>query len=927
MKKVGDTLTEKKFHLMTVGDTYNTLGSKDDGISNNEAKIRLNKYGLNEIQEAEKTSLLKLFLAQFKSFLVLILVAAVVISFVSSIFFGGEIFESIAIFAIVFANAILGFVQEYRAEKAIEALKQIAAPEALVFRNGIEMRIPSRELVPGDIVLLEMGNKVPADVRLIEAINLKIEEASLTGESVPVQKIVQPLETDVLLADRKNMAYSGTTVAYGRGKGIVIATGMTTELGKIAELIQTAEDELTPLQKRLDVVGKWLGVGCIIAAAIVALTGLIRAPAITQPFLVELFLWSVSIAVAGVPEALPAVVVIALTVGVQKMAKRNSIVRRLPVVETLGSTSVICTDKTGTLTKNEMTVSKLYANSKTIDITGSGFSPKGEFFLQGKTIDPLKDVNVKLLLQVGALCNDAHLQINASTNDKNPSTDNLELFGDPTEGSLIVAAAKAGIIHEDLKEENPRIWEIPFTSETKFMATVHTTNIGTLFVGVKGAPETILNLCENILEDGKIIPLSVEKKEEISKVNLDMGANALRVLGMAYREIQDEQAELTEGTVLRGLVFVGLQGMIDPPREEVIRAVERTKAACIRPIMITGDQKLTATTIAKEIGILEEDDLVLTGQELEEMDDEEFNKIVENVSVYARVSPEHKNKIVTAWKQKGHITAMTGDGINDAPALKKADIGIAMGITGTDVAKEAADMILTDDNFATIVSAVEEGRGIFDNIKKYLSYLLRGNVGEIVLLFIASTIGLPLPLLAIQILWINLVTDGFPAVALGVDPKEPDVLDRPPRDPRAGVFDTRIRYFIVGMATLMVTATLPLYWWLINTGASLDYARTMIFSLIVAFELWSAFAARSEKYSLFQIGPLANRWLVIAVISSMILQLAVVYVPFLQPVFDTVPLSLTDWLIIIGISSSALIAVEIAKFLRPYEQFICEAPP
>ncbi len=921
-------LTEKKFHLMTVEDTYHTLGSKDDGISDNEAKIRLEKYGLNEIQEAEKTSLLKLFLSQFKSFLVLILVAAVVISFVSSIFFGGEIFESIAIFVIVFANAILGFVQEYRAEKAIEALKQIAAPEALVFRNGIEMRIPSRELVPGDIVLLEMGNKVPADVRLIEAINLTIEEASLTGESVPVQKIVQPLETDALLADRKNMAYSGTTVAYGRGKGMVIATGMTTELGKIAQLIQTAEDELTPLQKRLNVVGKWLGVGCIIAAAIVALTGLIRAPAITQPFLVELFLWSVSIAVAGVPEALPAVVVIALTVGVQRMAKRNSIVRRLPVVETLGSTSVICTDKTGTLTKNEMTVSKLYTNSKIIDVTGSGYAPKGEFFLKGTTVDPLKDPNLRLLLQVGALCNDAHFQINASMKEKNPSTDDLELFGDPTEGSLIVAAAKAGIIHEELKEENPRIWEIPFTSETKFMATVHATNHETLFVGVKGAPETILYLCKNILEDDKIIPLTNEKREEISSINLDMGAHALRVLGMAYREIQDTKMELTEETVLNDLVFVGLEGMIDPPREEVIRAVEKTKSACIRTIMITGDQKLTATTIAKEIGILEEGDLVLTGKELEQMNDEEFNEIVEKVSVYARVSPENKNKIVNAWREKGHITAMTGDGINDAPALKRADIGIAMGITGTDVAKEASDMILTDDNFATIVAAVEEGRGIFDNIKKYLSYLLRGNVGEILLLFIAASfLALPIPLLAIQILWINLVTDGFPAVALGVDPKEPDILERPPRDLNESVFDTRIRLFIVGMATLMVATTLPLYWWIINTGASVEYARTMIFSLVVAFELWSAFAARSEKYSLFKIGPLTNKWLVIAVVSSIALQIVVVYVPFLQPVFHTVPLSLMDWVLIILLSSTALISVEIVKFLRPYEQFVCEAPP
>jgi Ca2+-transporting ATPase len=788
------------------------------------------------------------------------------------------------------------------------------------------MKIPSRNLVPGDIVLLEMGNRVPADVRLIDAVNLKIEEASLTGESVPVQKSVQTLMADVPLAERKNMAYSGTTVVYGRGKAIVIATGMRSELGKIAELIQATEDELTPLQKRLDHIGKLLGIAVIIAAAIVALTGLIRATSITQTFLIDLFLWSVSIAVAGVPEALPAVVVIALTVGVQRMARRNAIVRRLPVVETLGSTSVICTDKTGTLTKNEMTVSKLYTNSKIIDVTGSGYSPNGKFLLQGNPIDPLRDADVKLLLQVGALCNDAHLQVNTSAEEENHATDDLELFGDPTEGALIVTAEKAGIIHEELKEENPRVWEIPFTSETKFMATVHTTDHGTLFVGVKGAPETVLNLCSSIIEDSKISQLTDEKKEKITDINQEMGANALRVLGMAYREIQDTQMELTENSVMQDLVFVGLEGMIDPPREEVIRAVENTKTACIRTIMITGDQKLTATTIAKEIGILEEGDLVLTGQELEQMDDQEFNEKVEDISVYARVSPEHKQRIVTAWRAKGHITAMTGDGVNDAPALKMADIGIAMGITGTDVAREASDMILTDDNFATIVSAVEEGRGIFDNIKKYLSYLLRGNVGEIVLLFIASLIGLPLPLIAIQILWINLVTDGFPAVALGVDPKEPDVLDRPPRGTNESVFDTRIRFFIIGMAALMVATTLPLYWWMINTGASVEYARTMIFSLVVAFELWSAFAARSEKYSLSKIGPFANRWLIIAVVSSIALQLVVVYVPFLQPVFSTVALSLMDWLLIILLSSSALIAVEIAKFLRPYEQAFCEVP-
>jgi Ca2+-transporting ATPase len=870
---------------------------------------KTNGSGYNEIEEGKKKNVFLLFAEQFKSFLIIILLAAVAISA-----FLGELLDATVIFAIIIAVAVLGFIQEFRAEKAIEALKQIAAPVARVRRDGITQEIPSREVVPGDIVLLEMGNKIPADVRLIEAINLKMDEASLTGESVPVHQSILPLEKDTPLADRINMAYSGTTVSYGRGTGLVVATGMETEFGKIAKLIQTAEEGQTPLQQRLDHIGKWLGILCIVVVVFVALilvyheTGFNFA-LLNQALLVEIFIWSVSLAVAAVPEALPAVVVVALTVGVQRMAKRHAIVRKLPVVETLGCTTVICSDKTGTLTKNEMTVSKIYTSSKIINITGVGFDPQGDFLYKEANIDPKLDENISLLLQSSTLCTNSSFEKNKTSQGE------FLVFGDPTEIALIVAAAKADLWQEDLKKEFPRVWEIPFTSEKKFMATVHSNNSnGDLVAYLKGAPEIVLDMCSDVYEDGHKTPLNEDNRKNILQTNQSMASEALRVLAVAYKILSPGQ-DISEEKLQNSLCFIGLEGMIDPPREEVKQAIQECNQAGVKTTMITGDHKLTAMAVAKEIDLFKSNALVLTGSELDELSDSEFETMVEDVSVYARVSPEHKQRIVRALQKGGHITAMTGDGVNDAPALKMADIGIAMGITGTDVSKEASDMILTDDNFATIVAAVEEGRGIFDNIKKYLAYLLSCNAGEILLLLVASLMGLPLPLIAIQLLWINLTTDGLPALALSIDPRDPDVLHRPPRDPLESVFTKRVLWLIASVAILITIGIIPVYTWAVNSGATIQKAQTIAFTMLVMFEMFNAFNCRSETHSITKLGLFTNAWLLIAVASSIVLQLAVIYVPFLQPLFNTAPLTLAEWVIIIVVSASVILVVEAGKFI------------
>ncbi|HDN81517.1 MAG TPA: HAD family hydrolase, partial [Methanomicrobia archaeon] len=676
----------------------------------------------------------------------------------------------VVISIILFASGVLGFVQEYRAEKSLEILKKMSSPKAKVLRDGTEKIIDTGELVPGDVILLEVGDKVPADCRIIKSYNLSIDESVLTGESVSVTKTSETLTEKLPLAERKNLVFSGTIVTFGRGMCVVYATGMNTEFGKIAKMLQSVKKEMTPLQKNLEGVGKVLGVSALIICSLVAVLGILRGH---EPL--EMFIWGVSLAVAAVPEALPAVVTITLALGVQKMVKRNAIIRKLPAVETLGCTTVICSDKTGTLTKNEMTVKKIFFNDQIIEVSGVGYIPKGDFYVEKKEIDRK---NLELIGRISALCNDAKL-----VHEKD-----YTVIGDPTEGALLVLAEKIGMQKSDLEERFPRKDELTFTSERKMMSVLND------MIYSKGAPETILENCSYIYDNG-IREITETDKKKILEINETFASEGLRVLALAYRE----------GGLLeeKDLVFASLTAMLDPPREEVREAIKICELSGIKVIMITGDHKLTAKAIANELGIFEEGDIILTGRELDELSDSEFEKIVENVKVYARVSPEHKMKIISAFKKKGEVVAMTGDGINDAPALKNANIGIAMGITGTDVTKEASDMILTDDNFASIVAAVEEGRGIYDNIKKYLAYLLSCNVGEILVMFIAGLLAMPLPLIAIQILWINLVTDGLPAIALSVDPKEPDIMLRKPRVSGESIFTKRVKFMILWIGILI----------------------------------------------------------------------------------------------------------------------------
>ncbi len=891
MKEVG-------WHAIDLEELMKGLGSCQEGLSEEEAQKRLGKFGPNELRKEKDKSPWSIFFEQFKDFLILLLLAATLVSLLI-----GEVFDAVAIMAIVIMSAFLGFLQEYRAERALEALKKMAAPLATVLRGGSERRIPARELVPGDIILVHPGDRIPADAKLIEEFNLKVDEAPLTGESVPVNKEVVVLPSETVLADRVNLLYAGTTITYGRGKAAVVATGMETEFGRIAQMIQMVVEEETPLEKRMAEIGKWLGIGSVAVVAVVSLLGILRGHA-----LLEMFLWGVSLAVAAVPEALPAVVTGALAIGVQRMARQNAIVRRLPAVETLGCTSFICSDKTGTLTKNEMTVRHIWLDGEAVEITGVGYEAKGEFIRGADHLEGNEGLN--LLLKTSLLCNDAHLERKSEA---------CSIIGDPTEGALVVAAAKAGLDKRELDGLYPRVAEVPFTSERKRMSTVHATPEGTRIVCAKGAPEILLARCSKIRQNGHVIELGEVDREEILKANEEMAAEALRVLGIAYRELLPDVHDFTEDAIEKDLVFLGLMAMIDPPRDEVREALRLCEGAGVEVAMVTGDHKLTALAIARELGMLgreEKEKPVLTGMELDKLADEKFEEMAEEVTAYARVSPEHKMRIVEALKKRGHIVAMTGDGVNDAPALKRADMGVAMGITGTEVTKEASDMVLADDNFATIVAAIEEGRAIYANVKKYLAYLLSCNVGEVLIMFVASLMGLPLPLTAIQILWVNLVTDGLPAIALGVDPPEPDIMRQPPRDPKESVFTTPVKLLIAVVSILMVAGIIPVFASILPEGG-LVKAQTMAFTMMTMFEMFNAFNCRSERDSIFKVGPFANPWLILAVFSSILLQAAVLYIPFLQTIFGTTALSLTEWLLITAISSSALIVVEIGKQLVP----------
>jgi len=898
---------ERIWHNLSVSEVIESLNSGIQGLPREEAERRLAQFGPNELAEKKKTPPWVLFLEQFKNFLIIILLVAAVISGVLALMGEGDIWDPILIVIIVFFAAGLGFVQEYRSGKAMEALKQMTAPTATVIRDGEEEEISARDLVPGDIILLQTGDRIPADSRLTEAVNLKIDEAPLTGESVAVDKTTQIISGDIPVADRKNMAYMGTTVVYGRGKALVTGTGMATEFGKIAGMLQEVKPPPTPLQVSLNKIGKILGIACLAICAVVAGVGIIVG---MFSHILEAFIWGVSLAVAAVPEALPAVTTICLALGVQRMVKRHALLRRLPAVETLGCTTFICSDKTGTLTQNEMTVRKIYVNGKTIDVGGVGYEPSGGFHLNDASLNPKGEPHLLRLLTAAMLCNDSHL---IDTNGV------WQVRGDPTEGALVVVAAKAGVKREELSA--PRISEVPFSSERKRMTTIHDTSQGKVAYS-KGAPEVILDSCTRIYSEGIERELTEQDRKRILQVNQEMAAGALRVLGLAYKSLpgKDLGSEVAEGAE-EEMVWLGLVGMIDPPREEVKGAVKLCDQAGIKSVMITGDHKLTAVAIAKELGILKERGMALTGAEVDKLSDEKFEALVGKIDVYARVSPAHKLRVIEALQGKGHVVAMTGDGVNDAPALSKADIGVAMGITGTDVSKEAGAMILTDDNFASIVAAVEEGRNIFANIRKYLLYLLSCNIGEVLLMLIAFVIGTAtglykvVPLVALQILVVNLVTDGLPALALAVEAGEPGIMQRPPRDPKRSIFDKPMVNYLLGIGFWTMLASLGVFLWALNSGRTPVEAQCLCFVTLVSVELFNCFNCRSERVSLFRMNPFGNKWLLAAVALSWAIAVAIVYLPFFQGPFHTYAMSLQDWGIIILAGVSVLIPVEITKLI------------
>jgi Ca2+-transporting ATPase len=880
----------KPWHTQTIDETFQQLESHPFGLTQTEVVERLLTYGANELQAAHRVSPWEILLEQFKNVLILILLGATAISL-----FLGHGIESIVIAVIVLFAVVLGFVQEYRAERAIEALKQMAAPTATVLREGIEVKIPAKDLVPGDVIILRTGDRVPADARLLDAINLQVEEAALTGESVPVEKHTKALESaELSTGDRKNLVYAGTAVTYGRGKALVVATAMQTEFGKIAKMLQDVETGRTPLQQNLDKVGAVLGRAAFVVVAIIVALGLFRG----QPF-IEMLIFGIALAVAVVPEALPAVVTISLAIGVQKMVKRNALIRRLPAVETLGSTSVICSDKTGTLTKDEMTVRKIFTGGQMFTVSGAGYAPEGTFSMNGDTSSALTPA-LRQMLIAATLASDTHMiQLSGG---------GWDIKGDPTEGALVVAAAKAGIEKDSFDSAYPRVHEIPFSSETKRMTTIHETD-GNHTAFAKGAPEVILAGCEFVLTANGEMPLDTIHREQILSQAQSLAGEALRVLGVASKP------DGTPETAEHGMTFLGLAGMIDPPRPEAKAAIALCADAGIRPVMITGDHPVTAQAVARELGLLVNGGRVVTGTQLEAMTDEELHREVESISVYARVSPAHKLRVVTAWQARGHIAAMTGDGVNDAPALKKADIGIAMGITGTDVTKEAAAMTLTDDNFASIVAAVEEGRGVFGNIKKYLMYLLSSNIGEIGLMAGAALLGLPLPLTAVQILYVNLATDGLPALALAVDPPEKDLMKLKPRDPRTGIFTRPVVTLMVLGGLWSTIINLGLFTWALNKGKSLEEAMTMTFVSLVLIQFFKAYNFRSDRHSVLD-NPFANKWLNTAIVWEVALLLVIIYVPFLHDAFGTYYLPLADWGIVLGLAFSVVPVLEIVKWME-----------
>jgi Ca2+-transporting ATPase len=884
-----DAKSSTRWYTLTVEESLKRLESDPLGLSSDEAARRLEKFGLNELQVQGRVSPWAILLEQFKNVLIIILLLATALSA-----FLGHGVEAIAITVIVLFAVILGFIQEFRAERAIEALREMAAPYATVIRDGRDERVPAHDLVPGDLIVLSTGDKVPADSRLTEAVNLQTVEAALTGESAPVEKHSNPLHEETLPpADQRNMAFAGTAVTYGRGRALIVATGMSTEFGKIAKMLEEVDTAKTPLQKNLDRIGKSLARAAFAVVGVIVVLGLFRG----QPF-VEMLIFGIALAVAVVPEALPAVVTISLALGVKRMVRRNALIRRLPAVETLGSTSVICSDKTGTLTKDEMTVRRLYVAGHMVEVSGRGYEPSGNFSMNGSGVGTSEPLS--MLLRAAALASDARVE-------QRNGAGTWEVKGDPTEGALVVVAAKAGLNKPALDAQFSRISEIPFTAETKRMTTLHQTP-GGVVAYAKGAPEVIVQSCVSQLTETGVVPLDDARRAEVLERARQMAGEALRVLAVAYKPqatVKDAESDMT---------LLGLAGMIDPPRREAKAAVQKCEEAGIKVIMITGDHPLTAKAVAEELG-LSKAGRIVNGAELEAMDDLQLEREVESIEVCARVSPAHKLRVVTALQNRGQVVAMTGDGVNDAPALKKADIGIAMGITGTDVSKEAAAMTLTDDNFASIVAAVEEGRGIFSNIKKYLMYLLSSNIGEIGLMAGATLAGLPLPLTAVQILYVNLATDGLPALALAVDPPERGLMQRPPRDARAGIFTRPVVLLMLVGGIWSAIVNLGLFVWTLNSGRPVAEAMTMTFVSLVLIQFFKAYNFRSDRHSVLR-QPFANKWLNLAILWELVMLALILYVPILEMTFGTVALPWWDWVIILAAALTISPVLELTKWIE-----------
>lgn len=881
-----------KYYTMTAEEAVRSLQSSiAQGLSSEEVAKRQQQYGLNEFEKKKGKSLFSKFIAQFKSFMIIVLLVAAAISGVVGYLEGEGFTDAIIILAIVIINAIIGVAQEAKAEQSLEALEKMSAPQCKVIRNGQVEVVESRELVPGDIVLLDTGDSIPADLRLIEAVNLKIQDAALTGESAPEEKFIHPIESeDVPLGDRDNLGFSSSTVTYGRGKGVVIATGMQTEVGKIASMIQSVPEFQTPLQHKLEQLGKNLGIAALLICALIFVVGILYG---NSP--IEMFMIAVSLAAAAIPEGLPVVSTIVLAVGVQRLAKRNAIVRTLPSVETLGSTTVICSDKTGTLTQNRMTVVRLYTNQEVREI---------------ESIEQLSDEQSRLI-QVAVLANDAKLSEENGT---------YKTAGDPTETALIDLGLRFDIHKNKLDTTLPRKEEIPFDSDRKLMTTVHQLADNRYEVCTKGGLDELLSCCDSILIKGEVVALTDAHLEDIRKANTSLAENALRVLSMAGKVIDRLPEKIHPESLETGLTFVGMMGMIDPPRPEVKVAVEKCREAGIKPVMITGDHQITAVAIARQLGIMQDDDKALSGSDVEKMSDDELLQNVHSIAVYARVSPEHKVRIVKAFQRSGDVVAMTGDGVNDAPALKLADIGTAMGIVGTDVSKEAADIVLTDDNFSTIVAAVEEGRRIFDNILKAIQFMLSTNIGEIVVLLTAVLANWATPLLSIHILWINLVTDSLPALALSVDPADPDAMKRPPVNARQNIMNRGFTLRVLLQGAMIGGLSLLAYWIGLQTSAryglsaeaQIDVARTMTFAVLAFTQITHVFNVRSTYYSAFR-GMFSNKLLLGALAIVIGLMLIVLEIPALHDIFHLASLSQEQWLWVLGLSFAPLLIVEVVK--------------